>query len=86
MLHGHEVNQSTTDRYTIVEAMPATVKRAAAVKRDQPVEINSESENICPGHEANYTTTEEEEIDVYRFRLMRTMGNMTRMQNSCKYG
>jgi hypothetical protein len=83
MLRGHEVKHSTTDWYAIVEAMPATIKRAAAVKRDQPVEINSESENSCPGHEANYTTPEEE-IDLYRFRLMQSTGNLTRMQNSCK--
>jgi hypothetical protein len=68
MLHGHEVKHSTTDWYAIVEAMPATVKRAAALKRDQPVKIKSESENSCPGHEADYTTPGEEEIDVYRFQ------------------
>jgi hypothetical protein len=84
MLRGHEVKHSPTDWYAIVEAMPATGKRAAAVKRDQHVEINNESENSCPGHKANYTTPQEEEIDVYRFRLMRTMGNVMRMQNSCK--
>ena len=58
MLRGHELQHATTDwfgksRTSIVEAMPAAVKRAAARKRDQPVEIASDAEHSCPGQEAN---------------------------------
>lgn len=70
MLRGHELRHSTTDwdgksRSATVEAMPAACKRAAARNCDQSVEIASDSEHSCHGHEASYTTPEEEEIDVY---------------------
>ena len=68
MLRGHELQHATTDwfgksRTSIVEAMPAAVKRAAARKRDQPVEIASDGAQL-PWSGGQYTAPEEEIIDV----------------------
>jgi hypothetical protein len=77
MLRGHELRHSTTDwfghsRSSIVEAMPTAVKRAAARKKDQPVDIGTESENSCPGRAAVISSQEEEELDVDRFQAFGT--------------
>lgn len=46
--------------------MSVTIKRAAARKRNQPVDVDVDSEHSCRGDKANYITPEEEGIDVYR--------------------
>lgn len=69
MLRGHELRHATTDwdgksRSCIVAAMPAGCKRAAALQRDQAADLQSESEQSCPGRDAVLSSQEEEEIEV----------------------
>jgi hypothetical protein len=57
MLRGHELRHATTywngkSRTSIVEAMTAACKRAAALKLGQPMDTESDSEQSCPGRDA----------------------------------